>query len=300
MGRPPLSSLFTPITCYPDWYARYLPFADGTARIASGCATVNGNVQCDPKLMAKAAGQRIGQEVSLEAYTLARYLSSEVGNGSLAEKVCVAQNAINRVRYAEPRTRTLTNLLLYRQAAGHPNRGFYGPIHQGTDAPYGRWAATSRDPSVGDVLIALGVLSGDIDPWYSKGADDQLGPKALKAHGYDPVLSVHNHGLNRRQYWVGPIYGVDPWQTFQYRTMPEVDPRSPIGQALIDRGVAAMRSSSPSWTGLEPCASSYGLKLGLVAAASLAVGVVGAVIFWRQRYPEGHAVPALSAPSPSP
>ena len=96
MGLPPLDELFKPVTCFPPWYARYLPFERNTPRIASGCSTVNGNVQCKPEDMAAQASRLLGRPVSLEAYTLARYLASEVGSGTLAERVSVAQNAVNR------------------------------------------------------------------------------------------------------------------------------------------------------------------------------------------------------------
>ena len=36
MGLPPLDELFKPVTCFPPWYARYLPFERNTPRIASG------------------------------------------------------------------------------------------------------------------------------------------------------------------------------------------------------------------------------------------------------------------------
>jgi len=273
MGRPPVELLFQPVTCYPAWYARYLPYAQDTPRVTSGCATVNGNVQCDPKQLAAHAAQRLGLPVSLEAYTLARYLASEVGTGTLAEKVCVAQDAINRVRYAAPRLGTVTNLLLNNSATNAANRGYYGPIGNGE---YGRWAATSRDPALGDLVIALGVLSGDIDPWFSKGADDQMGARANQQNGHDPVVSVRAHAA-RHQYWVGPIYGVDPWVTIQYRTMPEIDPASTVGQALIQQGVQAMQRPSPSWAGFPGCATRGTSKRGLVATIALSLGVgVGA------------------------
>lgn len=252
MGLPAIAILLAPATCFPAWYERYRVFETDTPRVRSGASTVNGNVQARPEDLARAASQAIGRNVSVEAYTLARYLSSEVGSGTLGEKVAVAQNALNRVRYIEPRVKTATNLLLYRQASGHPNRGFYGPIHGSagvSSAPYGRWAATSRDPSVGDLHIALGVLSGDIDPSFSKGADDQMGPEHLN----DPVASVVSHGKNRRQYWVGPIPGVDPWHTIQYRTIKDLDPSSALGQTLIARGVAAMKAARPDWSKTPIC-----------------------------------------------
>lgn len=283
MALPPVSILLAPATCYPPWYARYRVFETGTPRISSGAATVNGNVQARPEDLARAAGKAIGREVSVEAYTLARYLASEVGSGTIGERVAVAQNALNRVRYVEPKTRTVTNLLLYRQAAGHPNRGFYGPIHGPagvSSAPYGRWAATSRDPTVGDLQIALGVLSGDIDPAFSKGADDQMGPEHLN----DPVGSVVSHGKNRRQYWVGPLPGVNPWHTIQYRTIKDLDPASPLGQTLIARGVAAMRASKPDWSQTLFCADARSPVAMNVLLGFASTVLFGAGVWATRRY----------------
>jgi hypothetical protein len=274
-GLPSATSLLEPVTCVPSWIAHYAAIPNTV--IASGCGTSGGNVQCDPKAMAAAAGKKIGRDVSLEAYTLARYITSEVGTRSVAERVAVAQNAINRVKYVE-KLGSINSLLLYRQSSGHPNRGFYGPIHSGDDlkAPYGRWAATSRDPALSNLIIAIDVLDGTIPRDFSKGADDQYGPEILIARN---GLAATQNGVRSRgrdrKYWVGPLPGVDHLRTFQYRTMKDVSPDSELGRTLIERGVQAMASGRPDWSHLPVCSGVGPLKaiaLGTTAAVVLGVG----------------------------
>ena len=280
----------------PAWVSRYVGYP--TTTVASGYRVdANGNVPADPNTLAAAAGRKLGVSVSLDAYTLARYVTSEVGNQSVPERVAVMQDAVNRVRYIEG-SNSLTTLLLYRQPLGHKNRGFYGPIHgkiagitNVASAPYGRWASTSRDPSTSNLMLAIGVLNGDIPADFNKGADDQMGPEHLK----DPVGSVRAHGRDRRQYWVGPLPGVDPWRTIQYRTMKDVAPDSQLGQFLIARGEAAMRAPRPNWNGLPNCltgeVTTVGPSAGLIvgAAALATAGVVGAALL-RQRQRRGGVV----------
>lgn len=293
MALPPVSALFEPVTCIPAWMAKYAALPNTT--ITSGCSVgSNGNVNCDPAAMAAAAGRKIGESVSLEAYTLARYVTTEVGTKSVGERVAVLQDAINRVNYIDG-TRSVLALLLYRQKAGHPNRGFYGPIHGRTSsgavdvqtAPYGRWAATSKDPTYSNLMLVLAVLNGEIPADFNKGGDDQMGPEHLN----DPVGSVRSHGLNRRQYWVGPLPGVNPWRTITYRTMKDVDPKSELGQRLIARGVEAMQRPAPSWSGLPTCAAMSatsaipggGTTALIVGSASLATAALVGAAVWRRR-----------------
>jgi hypothetical protein len=263
----------------PAWVGYYALLPNTT--IASGCSTVSGNVQCDPKAMAAAAGQKIKRSVSLEAYTLARYITSEVGSHSVAERVAVAQDAVNRVKYIEPKLGNVLNLLLYRQAPGHPNRGYYGPIHSDADlgASYGRWAATSRDPTYSNLIIAMDVLDGTIPRDFNKGADDQYGPEILvRKQGLQTTLNGVRRRGSERRYWVGPLPGVDHMRTFQYRTIKSVDPASELGRALIERGVRAIEDGSrPDWRGLPECptvSTGQALGLGLGAAAFLGAGFV--------------------------
>lgn len=272
MSLPPAESLLEPVSCWPSWYpsvAKYAGRATSSV-VTSGCATVGGNVQCRPADMAAAAARKTGLPITLEVYTLARYMASEVGSGTPAEKIAVAQAAVNRTRLEGI---SITKLLLYRQATAHPNYGYYGPINVRVDgkltAPYGRWAATSRDPTLGELVLALGVLDGTFDG-FNKGADDQDGPE----HFNDPVGYVRREGA-RRKYWVGPLPGVDHWHTFQLRTVKAIDPDSPTGRALIARGVAALSSPArPRWDDLPTCSSVPSRRAGGLALAAIGIGSV--------------------------
>jgi hypothetical protein len=126
--------------------------------------------------MANDASGKVGFPVSLEAYTLARYMASEVGSGPAAEKIAVGQAAVNRA-VLERLPGGILDLLLYRQPVGHPNRGYYGPIN--VEPRTGRWAATSRDPTRGDIILAVELLNGTFDG-FNKGADDQDGLEYVK------------------------------------------------------------------------------------------------------------------------
>jgi hypothetical protein len=288
------SLLNPPDSCFPWWHTQFAAIAGrGNLVINSGCSTIGGNVQCDPEAMRakaeatlRAAGYNLS--LSLPAYTLARYIAAEVGSGTPEEKVAVAQAAINRTRLEK--LRDINSLLLYRQASGHPNRGRYGPIHliaadETRTSPYGRWAATSRDPSVQDVAITSFVLAGGAGD-FARGADDQDGPEGLD----NPVRKVQAQAL-RRDYWVGPLPGVDHWHTFLYRYLPDVAPDSDLGQWLTARGVAALASKArPNWAGYQVCEKPSGVgTLFLLAGAG--AGAYYGYRWWRQR--QRGLVPAL-------
>jgi len=300
MPLPPAGVLTQPVTCLPDWVARYAEIPN--TKVSSGCTTSQGNVQCDPAAMARAAGQHIGREVSLEAYTLARYITSEVGTRSVPERVAVGQAAVNRVRYTEG-LRSILDLLLYRQSASGPCaawRGRFGPIHGPhlnpacgkPKAPYGRWAATSADPALSNLVIAIDILNGTIPADFSKGADDQYGPEILVR---EQGLETTQNGVRRRggeqRYWVGPLPGVDHQRTFLYTTRKDIEPTSQLGRFLIDRGVAAIAAPRPNWTGLPTCTSAWAPKLGtgfgawgiVFGAIFLALGGVAFAKAFRRR-----------------
>ncbi len=281
----------------PSWIPRFGLIPNTT--VASGYRVdARGNVPADPQRLADDASKKLGVPISLTAYTLARYVTTEVGTKSVGERVAVIQDALNRVNYVE-KTGDVLKLLLYRQPPGHPNRGFYGPIH-GRDssgavniqsAPYGRWAATTRDPTLSNLMIVKAVLDGEIPADFNKGGDDQMGPEHLN----DPVGSVRSHATRSRQYWVGPLPGVDPWRTITYRTMKDVDPNSELGQRLIARGVAAMQAPRPDWSTLPACGDApragSGGGLDMTTAGKVAVGgavvtaaaVVAAAVYRRRR-----------------
>lgn len=243
-----------PANCWPSWHATYAPLAQGAqVTVFSGCALNDaGNIACPPETMrAKAEAQLralapglFNGKLSLEAYTLARYMQSEVGSGTIEERVAVGEAAVNQ---AKQRGKTVLNVLLYNQGPGHPNYGFYGPIHgpEGvTTAPYRRWASTRLDPTVLTLLLADLVASGRSGN-FARGADDQS--DMFNRTAYPNPVGVLQNKAKSGSYWVGPLPGVDHRHTFLFRNY-GVAPTTPQGAALLTRGIAAVSSSAgPVW-----------------------------------------------------
>lgn len=279
----------TSTTCYPWFHKVYEPLRQAKqVTIASGC-TVNtqGNVPCDPETMRANAEKQMRtlgllSKVSLETYTLARYMQSEVGSGTVEERVAVGEAAVNRARrWNLPGG--VVGLLLYRQAPGHPNRGFYGPIHGvGTGvstAPYGRWASTSRDPTVLTLLLAELVTSGKSGD-FARGADDQDGPEHWAPKGQTALVNYVKRLASEGKFWVGPLPGIDHWHTFLQFTPDEMT-RKLHGQALMQRGIDALTLPirRPVWPEDMPvCSRTSGTML---AAAGLVGTLAGAWAFTR-------------------
>lgn len=262
----------TKIDCYPWWHAEYEPLRKAQQiTVSSGCSTVNGNVACSPESMRANAEAQIGEPLSLEAYTLARYMQSEVGSGTLEERVAVGEAAVNR---SKKLPRGVLDLLLYRQGnPSHPNYGYYGPIHgEGgvTTAPYGRWAATSRDPTYLTIKLAKLVADGKSGN-FARGADDQDGLEYTAAFP-DPAAKVRFQA-NKGSYWIGLLPGVDHWRTFLWRDY-GVRPTSPEGAALLAQGLAAVADRSrPQWSPDLPICSRF------AGSAGAAVALVGGLAF---------------------
>lgn len=268
--------------CVPWWSSKFGEMAKGTQiKVASGCAVAsNGNIPCAPEAMRAAAEAKMRQlgllsSVSLETYTLARYMQSEVGSGSIFERVAVGEAAVNRARM-ERLSRGVLSLLLYRQSPSSPNYGFYGPIHGvGTGvstAPYGRWAATSQDPTALTLMLADLIMSGASGN-FNRGADDQAGPEYWAPQGQTALNNYVRNLASKGKYWVGPIVGVDPWHTFLTFT-PGVKASSTEGQVLIARGMQALQLPivRPQWNmaALPSCGSGPA-----ESSAMIAIGVVG-------------------------
>lgn len=270
--------------CFPWFHAVYAGMSQRA--VPSGCATVGGNVNCSPESMRAAAEARgkaegwwpSGKSMSLGTYSVARYITSEVGSGTIEERVAVAEAVVNRARLART---DVNGMLLYRQPSGHPNRGYYGPIHGagGTStAPYGRWAATSKDPTNVNLLLADLVLSGKSGN-FAMGADDQNGMEYFDS----PSGNVRKEA-DQGDYWVGPLPGVDHWHTFLYRHW-DVSPSSALGAALLKRGLDAVANRSrPQWGGLPVCAGGAPLGTGEKIALGflLAVGLGGGFLVGRR------------------
>lgn len=252
----------------PWWHNRWDRWRD--VPVKSGCTTSGGRVQCAPEDMRAKAEQKLielgarSDYLPLGVYTLARYAASEVGSGSSEEKVAVIEAAINRAKLWN---RNVNDLLLYRGSQA----GYYGPIHRceardpdtgrctKLSAPYGRWAATSRDPNVDDLLIADFVVKGRAED-FTKGADNQWGPE-IETGGSHPVgwghAAVEKKARESREYWVGPLPGIDHWHTFLFRERKDIDPDSTLGQQLIRQGQAALEQRPTPWRAAKGRAVAY-------------------------------------------
>lgn len=219
----------------------------------------------------------IGGRLSLDVYTFARYIHSEVGSGTAEERVAVGEAALNQARASK---RSIYQLLT-------PS-GYYGPIHAPDSVctargyncagksgvccnPYGRWAATSRDPSVASIVIAWLVVDGQTNN-FANDAVTQWGPEAWVAKGQAHIDAfVSNIAKTSKYYWVGPLPGVDPWHTFLvFKSVWTAD--STMGRAYIQRGQEALQMANgrpirPAWGDLPVCSKSSNdalIALGLV------------------------------------
>jgi len=316
--------------CIPWWYKILVdvlakPWANTRLPVMPGCTTVvEGNVPCEPAKLA-AFGEAwlkanqpdvlvlIGGALPRPLYTLARYIQSEMGGGSITERVAVGQAAMNMSKGR------VDDLLLYRQAATSRFRGFYGPIHGplGTStAPFGRWAATTIAPTLGTLVIAAFVWSGKT-AGFTDGTT-QWGPEYLKdastgkhmKYGTSNarVLSFVRYAASDGLYWVGPLPGVDPWTTWLAKRGPAAT--TAAGQVLIAAGASGLpldangqpvRRRAPIPT--EVCAGAGsggsggsggggggGTKLAdgtgaVLAVAGLALGGLAGWAFNRWRFP---------------
>ncbi len=242
-------------TCLPSWHTKFGDLLVGRKYVInSGCPIqANYDVPCDPEMLRKQAEDQLKQwgylhfwsgGLSLEAYTLARYMASEVGSSSIETRVAVGYAAINQAKRRG--MSNVNDLLLYLG----PHGGRYGAIQSGTT---GRWAATSQDPSLGDVLLARWIFDdGGADGW-SRGGDDQDGIEVSSAF---PNLSYYLDSLTKaRRYWVGPLAGVDYWTTFVTVNRPDIDPDSDGGKYLVARAQQAIANTTrPSYAGWPVCA----------------------------------------------
>lgn len=264
-NAPAGEDLVSPISCLPWWHDQ---FTDPNLQqeIAAGVGhDAEGNVNADPEQLREAAERKLGRGyLPLAAYTLARYGQSEVGSGTPEEKMAVIQAAINRARRAYPQLNIedgVNRLLLRRTCVATTKYplapgacGRYGPIHASETrcarldrkkgcAPYGRWAATSKDPTIQTLLIARFALAGTAGQ-FARGANDQFGPDAARSIlNYDDAKLA---GWIRRKasdgdYWIGPLAGINPRHTLLFAHRPG----TPIAKALVNAAIRAVAAPKP-------------------------------------------------------
>jgi hypothetical protein len=222
------------------------------------CGTVSGNVICEPETLRRTAAAAMRANglvgpLTLGAYSLARYVASEVGGGTPEEKMAVALAGIQQARESyllANLEQGLVRLFLYR-TPGSRGYGKYGPIHSDDKGghPFGRWASTSQDPTVQEVQIALFALSGRADG-FARQARNQFGPDAAKAQARrrgESDAAVYNgihdwiSGLAKkmREYWIGDVAAINPRHTMLFARRALVAPSSPEGQIMIQNAVEA-------------------------------------------------------------
>jgi hypothetical protein len=270
--------------CYPPFHATFAPLAAGPqTTVFSGCSlNAQGNIGCAPEAMrtnAEAQLQRLAPglfsgRLSLEAYTLARYMASEVGSGTVEERVAVGEAAVNQAK-RRPGSSSILNVLLYNQSAGHPNYGFYGPIHGPdgvTTAPYRRWASTRLDPTVLTLLLANLIVTGQSNN-FARGADDQSDLFNRKA--YPNPVGTLQFMATKGNYWVGPLPGVDHRKTFLFRNF-GFSPVSPQGAALLMQGIAAVSSNAaPDWPANLPICTTAPTSTSSTGRSNFATFMIG-------------------------
>lgn len=281
---PPASVLLDPVTCVPSWFAHYRAISNKT--LTSGYVVDGaGNVPAAPAALAQAAGRKLaadtmlpadvrarGARLTLDAYTLARNMTSEVGTSSVGDAIAVGQATVNRAALGR---KTVTDVAINRQAPGHANRGFYGPINvtkrdangQKITAPFGRWTATTKDPTVRAIALAQDILDGVIPADFNKGGDDQANLTIYK-YPARRVRELADEGA----YWVGQLPGVNHRRTMVFR---KVQVNAPTAATLLARGIAALDQPSVDWAKYPVCAGG-GLLVDRNGTA-VSAGTVGAI-----------------------
>lgn len=196
--------------------------------------TFAGSTRADAEAKLKSLG--LASEVSETEYGLARCIASEVGGGTPEEKVCQAEVIVNR---ASKRKSTIIAVL---------DAGF---------------ASTKQSPSIDDVLIAKFVLSGQSKN-YARGANNTMGYDQSDFGTSRTVVNqaviddVNASAANNRQWWVGPIPGVDPWHLFLYCDRQDY---------TVADTLAALRRGRASWsTKIE-----FGVPAKALAVSGLAL-----------------------------
>lgn len=245
---------------------------------------MDGFIPCAPEAMRRYTEDYLHSQtswtgrLSLEAYSLARNIASEHGNGTPETKVALALSTLGQARL-----RSTSAHKLITQNNIQP--GTYGQINFAsveTEQQVRRWTASSKNPSLQDLAVALFVLNGHAgapgDPTnFARGADDQAHVSIFRPKGgnRDGFL---RHADNQK-YWVGNIPGIDPHDMVLMRRMP-FGKNSTAGKALIKRGQDMMNSNPPKWAGLAVCPRpeaaiqvASGAALGAAAFAAL-VGVL--------------------------
>lgn len=275
--------------CRPRWVKRFLLRASRADARLTTCVPEEGRAPCSPEsLRAKAekrASELLGRPIKVtnDAYALARYIASERGSGTPETKLLLAQLAI---RQAQGREQSVYKLLACTNKWG---ACVYGPINvvvqewdpetgvvgEKYTAPFGRWAATTKDPHLDDLLIAQFALAGGA-PGFARGADDQDSPKIV---GQRKILDK----AAKHVYWVGQIPGVEAHEVFAWVPRPDVSPTGTQGKALIAAAETFVSQRRVSQIPGDMCS---GGGFALIGVATVLIGLVGLLAYSYDRSPD--------------
>ena len=287
LAAQPWSKSIVPSSCIPDGTGS-IPCAPSSMR-ASAEAWLSAHV---PQALAL-----IGGSLDQLTYTFARYMHSEVGSGTIEERVAVGEAAVNQAKaragligswQSKINTMLIPNS---KYGAIHCPADYCASLGKGPDCNCaGRWAATTRDPSVLSIVLAHLVVSGESGN-FARGAATQWGPEYLKntdgsrmGQGttrarIESFVRYAASSAGGRYFWVGSLPGVDPWHTWLAFKGNAIDIAN--SEALIQRGIEGLALSSsgkpirPTWPAdLPVCGkpSSMGV-LGSFVMAVLGFGL---------------------------
>lgn len=284
-----VAQLLEPVLCIPTWFAPYKAVSNKVIR--SGYrVNADGNVPAKPADLAAAAAKKLADDttlpmtirqraarLTLPVYTLARYVTSEVGTSSVPEAIAVLQDAVNQA--AKRGHNDVLRVLLYNRSTGI-NQGWYGPIN--TVSNSGRWAATTLDPTVRAIVLAQDVLDGVIPRDFNKGGANQA--NLLSKYFKYPQQRIRELASDR-MYWTGPLPGVDHRRSMHFA--PVSDVTAATSALLVDRAIRALSEPTPAWVKWPYCDGTRQSRPGLWITAGLALGAgVGATLWLtRQRTP---------------
>jgi hypothetical protein len=251
--------------CLPHWHDRLVAFATDTRKVTRCPVGSDDFVPCPPEQL-RAAAERIMRDsdgwsrfkkLPLDTYSLARNIRSEHDSGTVEAKVAIAEAVYNEARR---RGTSVTRLLLINSGS----KPLYGRQRQG------RFAGTSRDPTVGDVLIADFVLRGKSDD-FARGATKFLHPKGMGGRLIDVVKDRFKSHV-----WTGHLPGVQT--TDQIMFIPA--PIGPSEKAKNAEALRVLRDRVQVAQPLFPCDPPPNQLLRLTGIGLASAAAVAAVAFF--------------------
>lgn len=195
-----------------------LPSIDAAASrvtVSRSVVTSAGDVQTAPSTLLGQARAHM-PTLTLEEYTLARVVASELGNGRLAEQTAIADADATRARRG--------GKTLFAHTTGAA--GTYGK--QGAKRP----VSTRLDPTLAHCQIARAVLTG-ASKGFARGA----------IMYFDPLVQLNQH--NGGAHSLHPLVVLDKW----VYNRPALNPRFVAGRYTAELG-AAQPAGRYDWVGV--------------------------------------------------